>query len=412
MNRLYSNVNDARIREILIAGDLLGEPALANRIAKRGGSASDFYKAVKALPETSSTEDMLGLRPSDAGSYSLLNLVRSQMDVQRFSAQHERDVSALVAAKSGTTPKAGEFVPFGILARDLVAGTSSSAGNFINSNARLGEYVGDPLRQIFTLGRLGATFIAGLSATAGIPVLLSATTAAQGLTETGTATTIEDTSRLVTLTPRRLAVVFIMSRQAVLQSNVELDAAIRRQLVTAIDEALQLAVLAGDGSGSNPTGILNDSAVNIEVGGTDGATLAWSHLIDMEYLACNSNVPVGSAGWVINPATAKFLRKTSKATNLPFILGDDNRIIGAQTVVSTAMPATLTKAAGTNLSGLVYSPDWRELIIGIYGGGVEIVTDRVTLADVGKVRVIVSMNYGFGLRYPVAFSVMKDAALV
>lgn len=412
MNRLYENVNDARIREILIAGDLLGEPALANRIAKRGGSASEFYKAIKALPETSSTEDMLGLRSSDTGTYSLMNLVRSQMDVGRFTAQHERDVSALVASKSGTTPKAGEFVPFGILARDLVVGTSSSAGNFVNSNARLGEYVEDPLRRLFTLGRLGATFITGLSGTAGIPVLLSSDTAAQGFTETGTATTIADTSRLVTLTPRRLAVIFIMSRQAVLQSSVELEAAIRRQMVTAIDEALQLGVLTGDGSGSNPTGILNDSTVNIEVGGATGATLAWSHLIDMEYLACNSNVPVGAAGWVINPATAKFLRKTSKAANLPFILGDDNCILGAQTVVSNVMPATLTKSSGTNLSGLVFSPDWRELIIGIYGGGVEIVTDRVTLADQGKVRVIVSLNYGFGLRQPAAFSVMKDAALV
>ena len=409
---LYSNVNDARIREILIAGDLLGEPALANRIAKRGGSASEFYKAIKALPETSSTENMLGLRSSDTGTYSLMNLVRSQMDVGRFTAQHERDVSALVASKSGTTPKAGEFVPFGILARDLVVGTSSAAGNFVNSNARLGEYVEDPLRRIFTLGRLGATFITGLSGTEGIPVLLSSDTAAQGFTETGTATTIADTSRLVTLTPRRLAVIFIMSRQAVLQSSVELEAAIRRQMVTAIDEALQLGVLAGDGAGSNPTGILNDSTVNIEVGGATGATLAWSHLIDMEYLACNSNVPVGAAGWVINPATAKFLRKTSKAANLPFILGDDNCILGAQTVVSNVMPATLTKSSGTNLSGLVFSPDWRELIIGIYGGGVEIVTDRVTLADQGKVRVIASLNYGFGLRQPAAFSVMKDAALV
>lgn len=411
MTEILKSQYDQNLTAVLAAGAQLGAHDIAARVAQRGGSVRDVYREYLERTAVPDPDRMLGLTPADTSNYSLLSLVRAQADGEPNTARHERDLSSLVASKTGKVPN-GEYVPFSVLAqaRDFNVGTASEAGNLLGA-ARLGDLAGDPLRKVFTLGRLGATFFSGLKATAGVPVFDSST-AASYLTETGSAVSVLETTRLVTLTPRRVTVVFIMSRQAVIQSTPEMEAAAKRQMATAIDEAMQYGVLAGNGSGNNPTGILLDSSVNIEVGDTDGATLTFQHLVNMEYAAANANVDKAATGWVINPATAKYLRTKPRASGLPEIFGNDNLILGAPVAITNTMPADLTKGAGTALSGLIYSPNWSDLLIGIYGGGIDVMVDRVTLADQGKLRVVCALEFGFGLRYPAAFSVMKDAKLV
>lgn len=338
----------------------------------------------------------------------MCNLVASIAERRPELARSERDMSAVLTTKTGRAP-IGEYVPFGAFKRDFNIGTASQAGNLAAAHVA-DAIAGDPLRDIFTLARLGATVVPGLHATPVVPTFTSSTEVAH-VTEVAAGTGVFQETRAPELTPRRLTAVFVMSRQALIQSSVAMEVALRRQLAAAIDEAMQKAVLAGDGTGNNPTGILNDSDVNIEVGGTDGATLVYQHLVNMEYSASVAKHQTRAPGWLINPATAKYLRTKTRGTYLPEILGNDNRIIGAGAEVSTVMPADLEKGAGTNLSGLVYSPDWSQLVIGIYGGGFDITVDRVTLADQGKLRVIVHLFYSHVLREPSAFSVMKDAAL-
>lgn len=409
MGSPFKTDHETRIREILIAGDLLGASDLATRVAKRGGTIKEFYRAFVDRPASLDADQMLGLTPADTSNYSLVNLIRSVAERAPQHAQHEHDVSSLISTKAGRVPN-GEFVPLSVLTRDFNVGTPTEAGNTIGAD-RLGDLSGDPLRKVFTVGRLGATFFSGLKATAAVPVFDSVT-AAEYLTETGQATNVLETTRLVTMTQRRVAVVFVLSRQALIQSTPELEAAVKRQMGAAIDEALQLGIFAGDGTGQNPTGILYNSDVNIEVGGATGATLTFQHLVNMEYSAAAANVPAGARGWVINAATQKYLRTKARGTGLPFILGDDNQVLGAPIHVTTALPSNLTKSSGTDLSGLLYSNDWRDLLVGIYGGGVDITVDHVTLASSGQLRVVAALEFGFGLRYPKAFSVMKDAALV
>lgn len=396
-------------QEILVAGDMLGEPVLASRILKKGGTIKDFYKAYVDRPVIPTLDHQLGLTtPDNMYGYSLCRLIASQAHGRPQEARHEHDVSSVLMNKTGLVPR-GAFVPFSALARDFNVGTATEAGNLIGAD-RLGEYSVDPLRKIFTLRRLGATFITGLKATAAVPVFVSATTPAYQ-TETGAATEVFESTRLVTLTPKRIACVFIMSRQAALQSTPELDIAIKSHLAQAIEDAMQGGILAGYGSGENPVGILNNANVNIVVGGTDGATLTYQHIVDMENGPAASNVPDAARGWVINSSTQKYLRTKAKGTGLPYIL-ENAEIIGAPVITTNTLPSNLTKGTGTNLSGLIYSGDWSNLLIGIYGAGIDLTVDRVTLAASGQLRVVASIEVGFGLREPTAFSVMKDAKLV
>ena len=405
-----TNHNEMRIRSVLALGDELGCSDLATRVAKRGGNSEDLFRAYREREAVPSGDRVFGLGGIETGSYSLLNLIRAQADREPDRARHERDMSSLLMAKTGTVP-VGDFVPFSVFARDFNVGTSSQAGNLVG-DARIGALAGDPLRQIFTLNRLGATFVSGLKTTAAVPVFTS-DESVNLETEVGAAPEVFHETSLVTLTPRRIAVVFEMSRQAVIQATPELETVARRLMAQAIDEAMQKQVLAGDGvvtgSDYSTDGILFSSDVNVTAGGTDGAAPTFANLVEMEYNAAASDVPVGARGWLFNAKTQKTLRTTARGSGLPYILGDDNQVLGAPAVVSNVMPSTLEKGSGSNLSAMMYSSNWTELLIGIYGAGIDVVVDRITLADQGQLRVVCSMLFGFGMRTPKAFSVMKDA---
>ncbi len=406
-----TGMNENQLSEMLAIGDLHGEYDLARKIVQRGGSLTDFYKALADRPQLPDAEMLLGLTPKDVQNFSITRLARSMANGKPQEARHEKELSALLMSKTGIVPN-GESVPFSVMAmnRDFNAGTAGEAGNLIGA-ARTGDNVGDPLRKVFSLAALGAQFITGLSSTLTYPVFAQSTDAAY-LTEVGSATAIAESTRAVTLTPRRLAVQFAMSRQANLQSDAQLDSIVPRQLKAAIDEAMLRGILAGDGTGQNPTGILNDSNVNLIVGGATGATLTFQHLVDMENGPAAASVAAGNGAWIINSATAKYLRTKAAGTNLGYIYGNDNRILGQPVIVNNLMPANLTKSSGTNLSGLIYSPAWQELIVGVYGAGFDLTIDPYSLASEGKIRVIVSLEFGFGLRQQLGFSAMKDAALV
>jgi HK97 family phage major capsid protein len=408
---MASNVkmSESDIREMLAIADQLGESELATRTAMRGGNIKDFYRALMDRQQVLTGDDLLGLTRQDVQGFSITRLARASANLRPEEARHEKDLSALLTSKTGMVGH-GDLIPFSVLARDFNAGTASESGNLIGAG-RTGNEVGDPLRKVFSLAGLGATFLTGLRSTTTYPVFIQAADAAH-LTETGSAPTLTETTRAVTLTPRRLAFTFVMSRQANLQSDAELDKAVLRQMRAGIDEGMMHGILAGDSTGQNPTGILFDSNVNIEVGGATGATLTFQHLVDMENAPAAANIPAGTGAWIINSATAKYLRTKAAGTNLPYIYGNDNRILGSQVMVNNLLPANLTKSSGTNLSGLIYSNSWQDLIVGIYGPGYDMTVDPVTLAADGKIRVVVSLMYGFGLRQPGAFSVMKDAALV
>jgi len=401
-------ISEETARELLAVGDYLNEPIIAARVARDGGDVRDLFARLANRQDLPSTDQLLGLTPKDVDGFSVTRLVQAMAQGKAHEARHENDMSKLLTAKTGHVGN-GEMIPFSVLARDFNVGTPTQAGNLVGAG-RTGNLVGDPLRKVFDFAALGATFLTGLNVDTTLPVFASSSSAAH-LTEIGTASNINETTRAVTLTPRRLSVTFVMSRQAAIQSSAELDLAITRQMRAAINEELARAILAGDGSGQNPTGILNDSAVNIVAIGASGGTLTYQALVDMEAGPNTAGVPNGSGAWMVNAGTHKFLRTKPKATGLPYIL-ESGAILERPVTVNNNLPENLTKGAGSSLQGLVYSNAWENLLIGIFGPGFDVTVDRVTMADQGKLRVVVSLFYCHGLINPNAFSICKDAALV
>lgn len=333
---------EINMQEFIFAGDLLGASRLAIKVYKRGGTLQDFYEEFASSLKTPTFDEQIGIRTKDDQSpFSISRLILSEAERKPAQARYERDLSAMVSTKTGVVPN-GEFVPFGVFARDFNIGGSLGAGNLVSA-PRLGEYVGDPLRKLFLLPSLGATVIPGLSATAHIPVFDSSSTADHG-GETAAASQIYEVSQDVVLTPHRVSAQFIFSRAALIQATPELDKALGRQIIAALDEEMTRGILAGDGTGDNQLGILYHPGVGLVEGGTNGATLLHPHLVDMEEKVTASVETISNAAWLINSVTKKYLRKEPiAAAPWPFILGNDNLLPGGPAHVSNCLPADLSK---------------------------------------------------------------------
>jgi HK97 family phage major capsid protein len=381
---------------------------------KRGGGVPQFMAKIaeraRSLPLQATADRMLGFESARDGlGYSISRALHAAMERSWDDAGLEREVSDLSQTKTGKVPN-GFFVPLGILSRDFNAGTASEAGNLIGSVVdRRAD--GDPLRKVSALAGMGATFLTGLSATVSLPRFTSSSSAAWGSEVAAAGEVFEETTS-IELTPKRCPVTMVLSRQALIQGGESLDIAISRHLIAAVMETVERDALNGDGTSNAPVGLRSTSGIGSVVGGTDGALLTFAHLCDLEDKPAAANCRENEfSGFIVNSATRRYLRTTARGTGLDYIWdGGARPLLGHRAAVTNLMPSDLEKgASGAVCSSLLYASDWSQFLVGMYGGGVDVTVDRVTLAATGKVRITAAALVGVGSIHPQHFASMDDA---
>ena len=90
--------------------------------------------------------------------------------------------------------------------------------------------------------------------------------------------------------------------------------------------------------------------------------------------------------------------------------GGERPLLGYRAAVTNNMPSNLEKgSSGAICSSLLFSADWSQLFVALYGGGIDLTVDRVTMADRGQIRVVAALHAGVGALVPAAFAKMDDA---
>lgn len=414
--------NSERVKtfEILALGEMLSQYdgiRIAHETMQRGGTVDTFMRRiadkVRNEPLSAAADRVLGFDPQkDAGGYSLSRAMKAAYERNWTDAGLERSISDLVSTRTGAVPN-GFFVPLSMLTRSFNIGTTSEAG-YLTSPVNAGNLAADPARKVSILPGLGATFLSGLSSTLEVPTF-GYSNDAQFLTETGGGQELVESTTKAVLTPKRASAYMQPSRQAMLQVSHAIDATLGRHLLTAIMEQVEYGALNGDGIGNSPVGLRSTAGVGTVNGGTNGAQINYGHLADLENLPGLSNVSDGDfSGYTVNSQTRRWLRTTQRATGLPFIWeGGERPLLGHRSAISQLLPANLTKGTSSGVcSALTYSADWSYMLVGLYGGGVDIVVDRITLAGQGLVKVTANLLFGVGITRPAAFSMMNDGLTV
>lgn len=414
--------NVATIQRLAAAYERHLKPSDVGNAIASGADPQAFNELIMQRLQTGATDATslagIGATLGEQRQYSFLRAIQAQIPGISVDAGLEREVSDTIAKVMGRQAE-GMFIPPDVMfsglhgraakaQRDFSVGTASQAGNLVQTTVDAAMFT-DVLRPALVLMQAGVTVLPGLSANLAVPRKTVAGTLAM-LTEIAAASETEPTTALPTLSPKRASAFTEPSKQAIIQGVMGIEAMLRQDLVDGVAVLMESQGINGSGSGANARGIRNVSGIGSVVGGTNGAALAWSHIVDLESAATGANAAATArAGYLTNTKVVGAAKKTQKAANLPFIWDNGAAPLnGYSALVTNNVPSNLTKGTATGIcSSTVFSSDWSMFVLGLFGGQ-DVTVDPYTLATTGQVRITLNQFFDWLCRQPGAFSSIDD----
>jgi len=361
---------------------------------------------------TKAGRDIVDMSEKEKARYSLPRAILAQARGDWREAGLEREVSEALDKKldSSITRHGGFFVPttLPISSRaqpPLVAGTASVGGNIVFTQA--GSLI-ELLRNQMVIEAAGAQFLSGLT---GGPLSFPRQITAATASWTGEATSVAGsylTLDRLTLSPKNLTGWTSYSRSLLAQSTPDVDAMVRADLAKIHAVAIDRAGLRGAGT-LEPTGIISTSSIGSVTVGTNGGAATYAHIIGLEEAVDVGNALAGSLVYVTTPQVKADLKQTVVLTNTiaGAVWGMDNNVNGYRALATNQIPSNLTKGTSTTVCHAIVFGNFRELIIGEWGA-FELLSDPITLADSGQIKLVTYQMIDVGVRHAAAFAACLD----
>lgn len=377
----------------------------------RGGGSSGFGGE---LAPGGVEDRSLGFSESDMRRYSIRKALRQLADGDKVDGL-EGEVSQEIRRISGDMAKGsrGFSAPYWAFAdkrerRDMTA-TGGSGGD--QGGAMVQRDVGgliEILRNRLRVRQLGATFLENLQGNLDVPKQASKS-AATWKGETAAADESSPTFGQVSMDPNRVATFVEYSRQLLVQSSVGVEQFIRNDLTRAIETAIDAAAINGSGSGNEPRGILNTSGIGSVVGGANGAAPTRSHIVDLETQIAIDNADEGSLGYLTNAKVRGKLKDTKVDSGSGKFVWESDMLNGYRALVSNQVPSDLDKGTSTGICSAIIYGDWSQLVVGMWGPGIELLVNPYSKDTEGLIRVNVWSFADIAIRHAESFAAMQDA---
>lgn len=245
------------------------------------------------------------------------------------------------------------------------------------------EGILEPLYANSVLAKLGARWYTGLPmGDVQIPIMGKGTVKWEGEVDEADATGNAFTT--VKLQPKRLSAYIDISKQLLAQDTIGVEAAIRRDLVNALNDKLE-ATLFGNAQGTTeqPAGLFYNA---VETNVDDFAGLC-----QFEAAVEAENV-YGNMKYVMSPAAKATFRGMIKGTNATGMVYEAGEMDGVETYVTTNVAS----------KKFIYG-DFSNLVIGNWGD-VEITIDPYTQSTKGCIRLVINAYFDFKPARNVAFN--------
>ena len=295
------------------------------------------------------------------------SLVRSIRNIVNNSAMNDVD-AAVIAEGNKEARKAGiNFQGQIQLPSQRAAVTVTAEGEDVVATDLFD--ILKPLRAKNVLSQAGAKFMSGLVGNVQVPVMSKSNVTWEG--ETSTAKDGAGTFSHVTLSPKRLTAFVDISEQMIAQDSVDVESAIREDLVNAINSKLEETVLgATAGSTTQPAGIFATIKPT--------AVADFAALVNKESDVEDANV-IGECKYILSNKAKAALRSMSKGTKSTQLVYENGSVDGT-------VALNTSNIAGKNY---VYG-DFSNLAVGTWGG-VDLTVDPYTKAADGMIRIVVNM---------------------
>ena len=358
-------------------------------LAKRAKQPATAKPAASAQPIAGGAD--IGLSNSEVRQFSFVRAINALANPgdprTREAAAFELEVSRAVEQRTGRTAQ-GLMVPNDVLQRDLTVATASAAGDLVTTDYR-GESFIEFLRNRMALNALGVTTLSGLSGNVAIPRQTGAPTA-YWVAEKGSPTESNPTVDQVNMSPKTVGAYTDFSRRLMLQSSIDVESMVRRELATVLALEIDRVGLYGLGNTNQPLGLKLTTGINTKDFGADQPTYA--ELVAMEVEVQSDNADIGSMSFLTNSTIYGGFKTTEKATNTAqFVLEPGGTVNGYGVVRSNQVA-----------SGDVWFGVWNQLILGLWSG-LDLTVDPYVNSTAGGVRVIALQDVDYAVRHPEAF---------
>lgn len=245
------------------------------------------------------------------------------------------------------------------------------------------EGILEPLYANSVLSELGARFYSGLPM-GDVQIPLMGKGSVNWEDEIAEAQASGNTFTTVKLQPKRLSAYVDISKQLIAQDTIGVEAAIRRDIVNALQEKLEATIFgSAAGTSSKPAGML--------YGATETNVDNYAGLCAFEAAVEEANVS-GSMKYVMNPKAKAAFRAMIKGTNATGMVFENGEMDGTQAFTTTNVPS----------KKFIYG-DFSNLVVGSWGD-IEITVDQYTQATKGCIRLVVNAFFDFKKAREVAFN--------
>lgn len=423
--RSGADAERSRVRAINEMADKYGKAVpnaaeLARKAVTDGASAEDFRsvlldafnaRAAQPLNEQAAGAD-IGLSEREAQQYSLLRVVRALVDPTNKAAQ--RDAEFEFRASEAARDKAGKdsehfFIPSDVLRRAVVGSmdfgrafntnvnggaAGNTGGNAIATTLMAGSFI-DILRNRATIMQM-ASVVGGLVGNIDIPKQVAA---AQGywLGEDDDTTETGIELGQIAMTPKTVGAFSEITRRLLMQSSLDVEAMVRRDLATALALTIDRAGYYGVGSDNQPLGITNVTGIN----GKDftGVQPTFAELVDMETAIALDNADVNSMRYVANAAFRGYAKQTLKFAGVAGTVWEPGNTVNGYGCEITNQIAT----------GDVVMGNFADLLVGMWGG-LELMVDPYSNSKKGRLRLVVFQDVDFAVRRAESFCIGRKPA--
>lgn len=323
----------------------------------------------------------------ERAAFSIANLIHSMSrDVTRGS--FETELLHDVAQREGRNFDPRRIrVPWSLLSRDLSA-TGADTGAYLVGTGSTA--VVDALRPWSVTVQAGITVVPNLTGNLTIPRVTGDTSGQWLSSELDAITASQPTLGQVSLALKTAAALVTFTKTLdKLQPNTE--PFIRAHLLRVIGQMIDAAVLGGTGMLGQPMGLTGTTGVGTA---TIDATDPWGDFTTMQAAIATAGAePTAVIG---TPAVRKILQDRSRFAN------SDSPVWGAAPGGIGGIPAYATTTCPT---GKLIAGDWRHVVLGSWGSGIDISTDGFTGWAEGKITVRILAMLDVAVPFPAAFSV-------
>ncbi len=237
-----------------------------------------------------------------------------------------------------------------------------------------------PLRAKNVLAQAGATIYSNLTSDVKIPIMSKSNVTFEA--ENGEAKDGAGAFNYLKLTPHRLTAYVDISKELLAQDSVDVENAIRTDLVNAINGKLEEAFLS-DFSGST----VQPKGVFAVVKPSSAVTMDFATLVANEAKVEDANI-LNEPVYVLSNKAKAALRAMAKGAKSTELVYENGEIDGTKAFNTSNVPA----------SNYLFG-DMSSLVIGTWSG-LDLIVDPYTQAAKGAVRLVVNMYVDFGVARP------------